>query len=138
MTTKDKDLLAIPTNSDVYTYGTSFKDLFDCNSDVIERYLKVGMGLWYNEIGVEGWKRYVVTYIRSGVVFLQHEKEKERAFYISSFAVQTMSPETIYINELAMYYSKKYGRPIDEVKEDLLNARWYDYNEKIKIKVISN
>ena len=124
----------IHTNSDVYTYGTSFKDLFDCNSDAIEQYLKVGMGIWYYEI--IGWKRYVVTYIRSGVVFLQHEEEKERAFYISSFAVQTMSPETIYINELAEYYSKKYNRLIDEVKEDLLNARWYDYNGKIKIKAI--
>lgn len=136
MATKDKDLSAIPTNSDVYTYGTSFKDLFDCNSDAIEQYLKVGMGIWYDEIGGEGWKRYVVTYIRSGVVFLRHEEEKERAFYVSSFAVQTMSPETIYINELAEYYSSKYDMPIDEVRKDLLNARWCDYNGKIKIKAI--
>ena len=121
MATKDKDLSAIPTNSDVYTYGTSFNDLFDGNSGAIKQYLKVGMGIWYYEIGGTGWKRYVVTHIRSGVVFMQHEEEKERAFYISSFAVQTMSPETIYI---------------DEVKKDLLNARWCDYNGKIKIKVI--
>ena len=134
MATKDKYLLAIPTNSDVYHYGTSFKDLFDVNSDAIEQYLKVGMGIWYYE--TTGWKRYVVTYIRSGVVFIQHEEEKERAFYVSSFAVQTMSPEVIYIDELAEYYSKKYNRPLGEVKEDLLNAGWCDYNGKIKIKAI--
>ena len=96
------------------------------------------MGLWYDEIGGTGWKRYVVTYIRSGVVFLRHKEEKERAFYISSFAVQTMSPETIYINELAEDYSCKYNMPIDEVRKDLLNARWCDYNGKIKIKAITN
>ena len=136
MATKDKDLSAISINSDVYTYGTSFKDLFDSNSDAIEQYLHVGMGLWYDKIGGEGWKRYVVTYIRSGVVFLRHEEEKERAFYISSFAVQTMSPETIYTNELAVYYSQKYSWPIDEVRKYLLNARWCDYDGKIKIRAI--
>ena len=31
MMTKGKYPSAIPTNNDVYTYGTSFKDLFDCN-----------------------------------------------------------------------------------------------------------
>ena len=117
------------------TYSTTFEDIFGRDDEAIENYLRPGMKIWYDELD-HNWKEYTINYVRSGVMFLQHDDEKERPFFISSFCVHTMVPGTIYIDDLAEYYSKKYNIPVTDTKKNLRNAKWYDFNGQIKIEVV--
>ena len=124
-------------NEKDFVYSSKLDDLFGSDITEMEKYIKPGRKFW-NFDSMGNWCPLTVTYVRSGVIFYVYDDDKEHeiAWYVSSFGTSQLYAETIYVDELATYYKKKYEHTTYGYFYDLLkNCKWQDFNGAIKISV---
>lgn len=135
----DNELIDILNKDYTNTVFTSkLYEMFGKDIELVVAYIKEGRKFWYYDTETGRYRRLIITYIRTGVMFFvfEDESEIEYAWFIRSFNASRLYAAQIYPYEIAELLSKHYPETSKDFPDICRQCKWENCYGNITVDVI--